>query len=195
MTHPVVRDLVGPMDSPAEARSTAIAWALLLILIVVGTGTVLMFLQNYGPGSMMLSTACLCLTLLARDPSNRYPSPSEAIEDLERFLTRDGSAQLTVESLVALFCAMIDEALRLMRLALDELGQHLLIFPQGTRSRRLTRGHSGLVQVAQHLGATIVPVGSVIRCVVRGSGPEGNAWACAMDIPPSSRSYKAQKGS
>ena len=76
------------MDSPAEARSTVIAWALLLILIVVGTGTVLMFLQNYGPGSMMLSTACLCLTLLARDPSNRYPSASEAIEDLERFLTR-----------------------------------------------------------------------------------------------------------
>ena len=54
------------MDSSTEARSTIIAWTLLLILIVVGTGTVLMFHQSSGPGSMMLSTACLCLTLLAR---------------------------------------------------------------------------------------------------------------------------------
>ena len=54
------------MDSSTEARSTIIAWTLLLILIVVGTGTVLMISQQYGPGAILLSTACLCLTLLAR---------------------------------------------------------------------------------------------------------------------------------
>ena len=44
------------------------------------------------------------------------------------------------------------------RQALD-MGLDILVFPQGTRSRRLSRGHIGLAQVALHLGATIVPVG------------------------------------
>ena len=35
----------------------------------------------------------------------------------------------------------------------------LLVFPQGSRSIRLSKGHSGLAQIATHLGATIVPVG------------------------------------
>lgn len=43
----------------------------------------------------------------------------------------------------------------------EALGADLdvLVFPQGTRSRRLSRGHIGLAQIALHLGATIVPVG------------------------------------
>ncbi len=39
------------------------------------------------------------------------------------------------------------------------MGLDLLVFPQGTRSVRLSRGHVGLAQMALHLGATIVPVG------------------------------------
>lgn len=39
------------------------------------------------------------------------------------------------------------------------LGLHILVFPQGTRSKRLSRGHMGLAQMALHLGAPIVPVG------------------------------------
>ncbi|MCA9780026.1 MAG: hypothetical protein KC800_25030, partial [Candidatus Eremiobacteraeota bacterium] len=38
-------------------------------------------------------------------------------------------------------------------------GYRPLIFPQGTRSRPLTRGFSGIVQMALHMGVRIVPVG------------------------------------
>ena len=40
-----------------------------------------------------------------------------------------------------------------------ELGLDLLVFPQGTRSKRLSRGHVGLAQIALHLRQPIVPVG------------------------------------
>ncbi len=56
------------------------------------------------------------------------------------------------------FDAMMAEVLRLTRVALG-FGLNVLVFPQGTRSIRLPKGHVGLVQVAQHLGQTIVPVG------------------------------------
>jgi hypothetical protein len=39
------------------------------------------------------------------------------------------------------------------------IGLDLLVFPQGTRSKRLLPGHSGLAQVALHLKIPIVPVG------------------------------------
>ena len=39
------------------------------------------------------------------------------------------------------------------------LGLNLLVFPQGTRSRVLTPGHTGAAQMALHLGAPIIPVG------------------------------------
>ena len=38
-------------------------------------------------------------------------------------------------------------------------GLDLLIFPQGTRSIRLSKGHIGMAEMALHLKATIVPVG------------------------------------
>jgi len=57
------------------------------------------------------------------------------------------------------FAAMIREVVRLSRYAFDELHQHLLIFPEGTRSKRLRRGRTGVAQIAQHLRAPIVPVG------------------------------------
>lgn len=60
----------------------------------------------------------------------------------------------------------IDSLMRqLMRRFVDlnehahELGVHILVFPQGTRSIRLSRGHIGLAQLALHLKAPIVPVG------------------------------------
>lgn len=40
-----------------------------------------------------------------------------------------------------------------------ELGYRPLIFPQGTRSQRLTPGFSGIVQMALHLKVPILPVG------------------------------------
>lgn len=40
-----------------------------------------------------------------------------------------------------------------------ELGYRPLIFPQGTRSKRLTPGFSGIVQMALHLKVPILPIG------------------------------------
>lgn len=56
------------------------------------------------------------------------------------------------------FDALAAEVVRLNREALEH-GHHVLVFPEGTRSRRLSRGRTGLVQMALHLEAPIVPVG------------------------------------
>ena len=37
--------------------------------------------------------------------------------------------------------------------------RHILVFPEGTRSKTLLKGRTGLAQVSQHLGLPIVPVG------------------------------------
>jgi hypothetical protein len=55
-----------------------------------------------------------------------------------------------LEDFAQVFDRMIDQVMRLNRQAL-EFGQHLLVFPQGTRSLRLSRGHIGVAQVAQHI--------------------------------------------
>lgn len=109
------------------------------------------------------------ITTEFRRVAGRAPSSDEyrALRDLA-----DGTAEEAPDALVeavgdlkaflrefsALFERMIREVMRLNRLALD-LGQHLLVFPQGTRSVRLSRGHIGVAQVAQHLGVDVVPVG------------------------------------
>ena len=40
-----------------------------------------------------------------------------------------------------------------------ELGLSLLVFPEGTRTRRLSKGHSGVAQIALRYRTTIVPIG------------------------------------
>jgi 1-acyl-sn-glycerol-3-phosphate acyltransferase len=63
-----------------------------------------------------------------------------------------------VEAMDALFTAMMRRFIQLNEHALS-IGLDLLVFPQGTRSIRLSRGHIGVAQAALALGATIVPVG------------------------------------
>lgn len=58
----------------------------------------------------------------------------------------------------ALFHAMMARFVRLNRKAM-EIGLDLLVFPQGTRSKRLLPGHIGIAQIALHLRVPIVPVG------------------------------------
>ncbi len=74
------------------------------------------------------------------------------------YLAACGGAEAWREATGAMFSAMIDEVLRLNRQAMA-LGHYIIVFPEGTRSRRLSRGHTGLAQVSQHLGAAVVPVG------------------------------------
>ncbi|MCC6620013.1 MAG: 1-acyl-sn-glycerol-3-phosphate acyltransferase [Deltaproteobacteria bacterium] len=72
---------------------------------------------------------------------------------------RDGPIEGFPARFERLFDAMMGHVTRLTRQALDELDLNLLVFPQGTRSLRLSRGHTGLMQMAQHTGHAIVPVG------------------------------------
>lgn len=57
-----------------------------------------------------------------------------------------------------LFAAMMARFVELNREAVS-IGLDLLVFPQGTRSKRLLRGHDGIGQMALHLQIPIVPVG------------------------------------
>lgn len=63
-----------------------------------------------------------------------------------------------LESLRRRFAAMNDRVVALSAEALD-MGLFLLIFPEGTRSRRLRPGHSGAAQLLLHTGAAAVPIG------------------------------------
>lgn len=58
-----------------------------------------------------------------------------------------------------LWLRYVHQIVRLTRKALDEVGNNLLVFPEGTRSVRLGKGQVGLMQMAWHLGHDIVPVG------------------------------------
>lgn len=62
------------------------------------------------------------------------------------------------EAMNALFAEMMRRFVALNREAMD-IGLDILVFPQGTRSVRLSRGHIGLAQLAMALRTTIVPVG------------------------------------
>jgi 1-acyl-sn-glycerol-3-phosphate acyltransferase len=86
--------------------------------------------------------------------------PRELLEKPRDMLGRpfDPSRETYVEALDALFDRMIQRFVELNRIALS-IGLDLLVYPQGSRSIRLSRGHIGLGQMALHLGATIVPVG------------------------------------
>lgn len=68
------------------------------------------------------------------------------------------SRESYVEAMDALFTEMMRRFIALNAHAL-RIGLDLLVFPQGTRSIRLSRGHIGVAQAALALGATIVPVG------------------------------------
>lgn len=73
-------------------------------------------------------------------------------------LTAAFGAPTLPEGVSQLYAAMMDEVLRINSEALD-CGLSILVYPEGTRSLRLTRGRTGLVQVAGRLGVPIVPVG------------------------------------
>ncbi|MFN3201352.1 MAG: lysophospholipid acyltransferase family protein [Bradymonadia bacterium] len=75
-----------------------------------------------------------------------------------RFVNAHGGPEAFKVWFEDLWSRMIEEVTRLNQRAF-QLGLYLLVFPQGTRSIRLSRGQIGLVQMAQHLNADIVPVG------------------------------------
>ena len=56
------------------------------------------------------------------------------------------------------FANLCKEVVRLSLQTFDK-GLHILVFPEGTRSKTLLQGHTGLAQMSQCMGADIVPIG------------------------------------
>ncbi len=100
---------------------------------------------------------------LVDDPDReQLDLPAEASKEIRQFVEAFGGGEGPASfsrRFGTLFDAMMAEIVRLTREALEEKRLNVLVFPQGTRSKSLSRGHIGLAQVAQHLGHAIVPVG------------------------------------
>lgn len=97
----------------------------------------------------LLSTSSECRQFFS-------PSPAKRLQDIE-----------------AHFTELSKEVLELNRQAIS-LGHHLMVFPQGTRSKRLLPGHTGMAQMTQALGIDVVP----IACMgSENCYPSGNPWA------------------
>jgi 1-acyl-sn-glycerol-3-phosphate acyltransferase len=78
--------------------------------------------------------------------------------EVAAFLARAWPEGSWAADLEARFSRMMRRVVELNQQALDK-GLYLLIFPQGTRSRHLTRGHTGAAQVILQTGAPVVPIG------------------------------------
>ncbi|HVO31689.1 MAG TPA: lysophospholipid acyltransferase family protein [bacterium] len=91
-----------------------------------------------------------------RDLSDGIPDAGMAVGGELAALLAGGTFLREFETL---FAAMNAEVVRLNRQALFEKELNVLVFPQGTRSIRLSTGHIGLAQMSQHFGVPIVPVG------------------------------------
>jgi hypothetical protein len=98
--------------------------------------------------------------------------PREIFETARDMLGRpfDPAQENYAVALDAVFRAMMRRFVELNAQAFD-LGLDVLVFPQGTRSIRLSKGHGGLAQIALTLKKTIVPVGcsGCDRCYPGGS--------------------------
>ena len=100
----------------------------------------------------------------AVDEVGTLPDPPEIPEMLLRKarnpfgVAYDPAEADYADYICALFRAMMARFVSLNRKAM-EIGLDLLVFPQGTRSKRLLPGHIGIAQIALHLEVPIVPVG------------------------------------
>lgn len=70
----------------------------------------------------------------------------------------DAERESYAQAVSRLFRAMMRRFVQINEEA-AELGLDILIFPQGTRSVRLSRGHIGMAEIAVHLKRPVVPVG------------------------------------
>ncbi|MCA9581044.1 MAG: 1-acyl-sn-glycerol-3-phosphate acyltransferase [Myxococcales bacterium] len=86
--------------------------------------------------------------------------PPEILQTPRNMLGRpfDPSRESYAEAADHLFHAMM-EAFRVLNQQALDVGLDLLIFPQGTRSKRLSRGHIGAAQIALRFKLPVVPIG------------------------------------
>ncbi len=102
----------------------------------------------------------------AVDVGEVIPAP-EVDEPLRKVLDRprnmlgrgfDPAAETYAQAVLRTFDAMMAQFVRLNEQAMEQ-GNPLLIFPQGTRSKRLIPARPGVAQIALHLKVPVVPVG------------------------------------
>jgi len=96
---------------------------------------------------------------LLRSLLDGRPAPAALTPAAARLIDKFGGADGFITSLSTTFDAMMAEVMRMHREALSSGSRHILVFPEGTRSKTLLKGRTGLAQVSQHLGLPIVPVG------------------------------------
>lgn len=99
---------------------------------------------------------------LLRDLVDEKATPGDVLERAKEtavaeLLSPDASKYL--QSFDALFERMLRRVIDINRQAIEELELNVLVFPEGTRSRTLQKGHTGLAQITQYLGAPIIPIG------------------------------------
>ena len=70
----------------------------------------------------------------------------------------DPHSQNYLQAMTELFATMMEKFVALNERALD-LGLHILVFPEGTRSIQLQQGRTGLAQMALRMKTPVVPVG------------------------------------
>ncbi|MCA9661310.1 MAG: 1-acyl-sn-glycerol-3-phosphate acyltransferase [Myxococcales bacterium] len=97
--------------------------------------------------------------LVDRRIGSEEPLPEGASADVRSFVGGEHGVSEFLVGFDRRFDAMIHEVIRLNHEALTTHELNVLVFPEGTRSRHLSRGHTGLAQMTQHLDAAIVPVG------------------------------------
>lgn len=95
---------------------------------------------------------------LTEELSALSPTESKALGGLLNPSQSRGPAQWR-QSILERFDALMREVVRLNREALD-LGLDIIIFPEGTRHKRLGRGFTGAAQMILATGSTVVPVGA-----------------------------------
>lgn len=124
-------------------------------------------------------------------PVERGAVPSAILERGRDMLGRrfDPGREPYHEAVEALMNRLMGRFLDLNREA-QRVGCDILVFPQGTRSIRLSRGHIGLAQIACFLGADIVPVGCSGSDVVYPGGsfvakPGRIVYRIGEPMPPS----------
>lgn len=99
---------------------------------------------------------------LLRDLVDEKATPDEVQRQAKdtavaKLLVPDATAYL--RSFDTLFETMLRRVIEINRTAIEELDLNVLVFPEGTRSLTLGKGHTGLAQITQYLGAPIIPIG------------------------------------